>query len=166
MKKTILILFMLVFSEVLFSQNSINNDVSARIGTYINLNPGIFNLQVKSEAARAAADVITKAFTSYQVIPNVSLAKISDGVEVAEINRLISDLSILKANPPSWDQIVEIQTRIETPPPTAPVFAGDAAAKKYYNAATARKTRNTEGKSVVPASSSASHEKIIMNPPK
>jgi hypothetical protein len=166
MKKAILILLLVLSSGVLFSQNSLNDDTHARIGTYIKLNPSVFNLQIKSNEARAAADVITKAFNSYFVVPNISLTNITDGAEVAEIKRLVLDLNNLLANPPSWEQLVSMQTQIKNTPATAPVFAGEESAKKFYNSGSDGKNRNLDGKNGIPVNSSTSHEKGPEIPPK
>lgn len=72
----------------------------------------------------------------------------------------------LLKNPPTWDQLVDMQKKIKNTPPTLPVYAGDDAVRKYYNSGTSDKNRNSQGKTGVPSSSSTSHEKIIMNPPK
>jgi len=166
MKKTILILLMVLSSGALFSQNSLNDDTRARIGTYIKLNPAIFDLQITTNEARAAADVINKAFTSYFVVPNISLANITDGAEVAELKRLVSDLNNLVANPPSWEKLVSMQTLLKNTPPTAPVFAGAESAKKFYKSGSDGKNRNFDGKNAIPINSSTSHEKAPENPSK
>lgn len=166
MKKTILILLLVLFSGALFSQNSLNDDTRARIGTYIKLNPAIFDLQISSNEARAVADVINKAFTSYFVVPDISLSNILDGAEVTELKRLISDLNNLLTNPPAWEQLVNMQTQLKNTPPTPPVFAGEVSAKKFYNAGSDEKNRNFDGKNAIPFNSSTSHEKVTEIPPK
>ena len=166
MKKTILILLLVLFSGALFSQNSLNDDVRARIGTYIKMNPAIFDLKLSTKEARAVADVINKAFTSYFVVPDISLSTISDGAEVTELKRLISDLNALLTNPPSWEQLVGMQTQLKNTPPTPPVFAGDESVKKFYNSGSDGRNRNMDGKNAIPINSSTSHEKVYENPPK
>lgn len=166
MKKAILILLMVLSTGVLFSQNSLDDDARARIGTYVKLTPSLFDLQIGSSEARAVADVINKAFTSYFVVPVISLSNISDGAEVIELQRLISDLKNLLANPPTWEQLVDMEAQIKKVPPTAPVFAGEVNAKKFYNSGRVGKNRFLDGKTTIPVNSSTSHEKAPENPPK
>ncbi|HNW70906.1 MAG TPA: hypothetical protein PKI01_10920 [Bacteroidales bacterium] len=159
MKKTILILLLVLSSGALFSQNSLNEDARARIGTYVKLNPAIFDVQLHSTEARAAADVINTSFTTYFVVPNITFSNITDATEAAELKRLVSDLNKLIENPPSWEKLVSMQTQLKNTPPSAPIFAGEESAKKFYNSGSDGKNRNLDGKNAIPVNSSTSHEK-------
>ncbi len=146
--KKILVLFFVSFvaASTSFSQITPTEDEKARIGTFVKLFPDIFNVNITSVEAKSVTDVITNAFTSFYIVPEISFSNVTDAAEIAELQRMKDNLVFLLTNPPSWDQLVNLQTKQKLTPTTAPVFAGDAAATKYYNSNHADGNRNMSGK--------------------
>lgn len=154
-----------MFAGFVSAQNNTQDDVKARIGMYLQLNPEVFNVQVTSSEAKSLVTVITNAFEQYMVVPEISLNNVS-GNERTEIVALQDRLRNLLQNPPTWDQIVAQQTAINAAPASAPVYAGDEKARAYYNAKSSGKTRASYGETGQPISSEASKTPVVPDPPK
>lgn len=133
MKKLFLLNVILFLSIFLNGQNSINDDAKARIGTYLKINPQILNVQVSSIEAKSIVDIIVYTYENFLVIPDLPLNNITDAKEKSEINQLIQRLENLTTNPPSWQQLLTLQIKKKSAPPTPPVYAGDDKASQYYN---------------------------------
>ncbi|HOE04862.1 MAG TPA: hypothetical protein PLZ52_06565 [Bacteroidales bacterium] len=150
MKKIIVFLAaILVVTGFAFGQKVCNEDEKARIGTFVKLFPEVFNVNITSLEAKSVADVITHAFTSFYLVPVIPMTNIHDASEIAELQRMVDNLNFLLTNPPSWEQLVNLQTKQKSTPQTPPVFAGEAAAIKYYNSTVAETNRNMQGKNPV-----------------
>ncbi len=133
MKKLFLLNVILFLSIFLNGQNSINDDAKARIGTYLKINPQILNVQVHSIEAKSIVDIIVYSYETFLVIPDLPLNNITDANEKSEINQLVKRLENLSTNPPSWQQLLTLQIKKKSAPPTPPVYAGDDKASQYYN---------------------------------
>lgn len=142
MKKILFLFIGLVLCAFLNAQKVLNDDVKARIGTYIKLNPDIFNVFVASKEGKAVIDVISTSFENYFIVPDVSLDKVTSSTDRGEIISFKARLEDLLINPPTWDLIIEYQNYIQNAPPTPPVFVGDTEAVKYYNSKYANKSRH------------------------
>lgn len=133
MKKLFLLNVILFLSIFLNGQNPINDDAKARIGTYLKINPQILNVQVSSIEAKSIVDIIVYTYENFLVIPDLPLNNITDANEKSEINQLVKRLENLSTNPPSWQQLLTLQIKKKSAPPTPPVYAGDDKASQYYN---------------------------------
>jgi len=133
MKKLFLLNVILFLSIFLCGQNSINDDAKARISTYLKINPQILNVQVSSLEAKSIVDIIVYSYENFLVIPELPLNNITDANEKSEINLLVKRLENLTNNPPSWQEILSLQLKKKSTPPTPPVYAGDDKAAQYYN---------------------------------
>ncbi len=159
MKKITIIILGILVSGIAYAQQSTQNDIHARIGMYIKLNPQVLNVQVTSAEAQSIVTVITEAFENYMVVPEVSLNQVP-GSERSEIIAFQGRLNDLLKNPPTWEQIVQQQITLNSTPPTPPVYAGDAKAQEFYNAKKAGKTRASANTTPVHIES-----QIVIDPP-
>ena len=167
--KRLIVLFFVAFAvtATCYGQKMPTDDEKARIGTFVKLFPEVFNVNIASIEAKSVADVITNAFTSFYIVPEISFSNVTDAAEIAELQRMRENLVFLLTNPPSWEQLVNLQTKQKLTPPTAPVFAGDASAKKYYNSNNADGNRNMSGKNPKLIESETSNDYIKNDiPPK
>lgn len=134
--------FFILFSEFTFSQNNtITEDEKARITTFLQIYPEVFDIGIISPEATAISDVITKAFLSYYIIPPVPFDKVTNPSEKEELQRLVDNLNFLLSNPPTWEQLFNLQKVKNSTPPTPPVYAGDDAARRFYNSYTGGNTK-------------------------
>lgn len=144
--KILLVIIAVVFfninSKNLFSQGqTITEDEKARISTFLQIYPEVFDLAIISPEATAISDIITKAFLSYYIVPPIPFDKVSNPMEKEELQRLVDNLNFLLTTPPTWEQLYNLQMVKYSAPPTPPVYAGDEAAQRFYNSYTGGNTK-------------------------
>lgn len=150
MKKYMIFCLVIIFANIsLFSQNNVDNDVRARILVFIDIYPEVFDVDIYSTEAKALADIFTKAFGNSFFVPDISLNSISDANEKAELQRMIDNFNFLLTEPPTWEQLVNLQKVKSSEPPTPAVYVGDSEAKRFYNSKFANLSRASSGQTGV-----------------
>jgi|GEM_PF-3587175 len=133
MKRIVFILLgTMVFA--LHAQDVNKDDIKARVHSYVQLHPEIFNVQVSSPEAKSIANLIANAFDQYQVVPTLNVDAIKSANEKEEIISLQKRLRDLLHNPPTWDKLAQAYYEMFSAPPKPPIYAKDAKASTFYNA--------------------------------
>jgi len=133
MKRIVFILLGTMFFA-LHAQDVNKDDIKARVHSYVQLHPEIFNVQISSPEAKSIANLIANAFDQYQVVPTLNVDAIKSANEKEEIISLQKRLGDLLHNPPTWDQLAQTYHEKLNAPPKPPVYAGDVKANAFYNA--------------------------------
>jgi len=112
---------------------SVNND-NSMVRAVMGFNEVDFTFRYETPTATAYSNLLIKAFNNMLPLPvfDFSLLPAKDR---ENLELLRTQLISLRNNPPTWEEITTAEVarvKLETAPPTAPVYAGSDAANTYY----------------------------------